>query len=92
MTGECWFPVDGGDELGRRCFNQHVLERESQVGFIFKSKAKRRVKRVEAVQEKIALIDVAKYYESVIHIAVKHLWLGSGLEKFRFIVANKNIG
>ena len=73
---------------------QPTKERESQVRFFFKSKAKRRVKRVEAdVSEKIALICVAKYYESVIHIAVIYFWLESGLKKFRFMmVANNNIG
>ena len=34
---------------------------------------------------------VAEYYKSVIHVAVLHLRLGSGLENFRFIVANKTL-
>ena len=56
-------------------FQPTSLEKKTQIRFFFKSKTKRRVKRVEAVQEKIALIFVAKYYESVIrmqHIAVVH--------------------
>ena len=91
MTGECGFAVDGSSELGNGFFNHHVYEKESQVNFFSKAK-RRRVKQVTAdVSEKIALIFVAKYYESVIHIAVIHLRLESGLEKFRFIVASKNI-
>ena len=40
----------------------------------------------------ISLIFVAKYQKSVIYIVVIHLLLESDLEKFRFMVANKNIG
>ena len=46
----------------------------------FESKAKRRVKQVDAVQEKIAFIFIAEYYEGVIHIAIIHLLFGSGLQ------------
>ena len=48
LTGKCGFQVEGGDEFGR-FFNQHIQKWESQVRFFFKSKAERRVKRVEAV-------------------------------------------
>ena len=41
LTGDCGFPVDGGNELGRGFFNQHVRKRESQVRLFFTSKAKR---------------------------------------------------
>ena len=40
----------------------------------------------------IAVIFVAKYYKNFVHLAVIHLQLESGLEKFGFVVANKNIG
>ena len=84
--------MDGSNELGRGFFNKNIQKWESQVRFFFESKAERRVKRVEAVLEKIAFIFVAEYYEGVIHIAVIHLQFGSGLKKLRFIIANKNIG
>ena len=48
-----------------------------------------RVERFEAVQEKIAIFFVAKYYKSVILIAVINPQLRSGLEKF--IASYKNI-
>ena len=57
------------------------------------SKVKRRVNRVGTnVSEKIVLIFVAKYHESVIPTAAIHLWLESDLKKFRVMVANQNIG
>ena len=49
LTGEYGIPVNGGDELGRRFFNQNVQKRESQIRLFYKGKAKRRVKRIEAV-------------------------------------------
>ena len=71
---------------------QLIQKWKNQVRLFFKSKAERNVKRVEAVQEKIAFIFVSKYYESVIHIAIIHLRFGGGLKKFGCIVANRNIG
>ena len=73
-------------------FSTNRSGKGDQVRLFLKKVKRRRVKRVEAdVLEKIALIFIAKYYESVIHIAVIYLWLKSGLKKFRFMVANKNI-
>ena len=71
---------------------QLIHKWKSQVRLFFESKAERRVKRVEAVQEKIAFTFVSEYYESVIHIAVIQLRFGSGLKKFGCIVANRSIG
>ena len=49
LSSECRFAVDGGDKSGRKFFDQHIEQLDSNkrkrtVRFFFKSKAEGRVK------------------------------------------------
>ena len=72
MAGERGFAVNVHDYLEGEHFNQHVKEwKKEQTIFTLLTKAKRRIKQIEHLQQSVAMIFVVERYINVIHTAMK---------------------
>ena len=72
-------------------FYQYVKERERVIRFLFIGEAKWGMKGVELDEESVAVFFIVEYGESIISVPEVHQRSFGDVEKFCFLVANKNV-